>query len=108
MDTGLIIGIAIVVAIGAAIWSYHAKQKRREEFAFMARQLGLSYSAEDTRGCLDYPFTLLQRGDGRGTENLLWGAWQGVDVVAFAYWFDTESTDSKGHRTKSYSRSPAP
>jgi hypothetical protein len=40
----------------------------------------------------------------RGVENILWGKWQGVALRAFDYWFYEESTDSKGHRSKSYSR----
>jgi hypothetical protein len=103
VGTGILIALAIVAAIGAAYWGYHAKKKRREELLFIARQLGLSYSAEDIRGCLGLPFVLLQRGDGRGTENVLWGSWQGMEMVEFDYWYYTESTDSEGHRTKSYS-----
>jgi hypothetical protein len=104
LSTGLIIVLAILAAIGAAAWGYHAKKKRREELLFISRQLGLAYSAEDTRGCLELPFALLQRGDGRGTENVLWGTWQGMDVLEFDYWYYTESTDAQGHRSKTYSR----
>jgi hypothetical protein len=104
VGTELIIALAVLAAIGAAAWSFYAKKKRREELLFIARQLGLSYSAEDTRGCLGLPFALLQRGDGRGTENVLWGTWQEIELLEFDYWFYTESTDSEGHRTKSYSR----
>ena len=104
MGTGLIIVLAVLAAIGAAAWSYYAKKKRREELLFIARQLGLTYSPEDTRGCIGLPFVLLQRGDGRGTENVLWGTWQGIELLEFDYWFFTETTDSEGHRSKSYSR----
>ena len=34
---------------------------------------------------------------------MLWGSWQGVELVEFDYWYYTESTDSEGHKTKSYS-----
>jgi len=104
VDAGLIIVLAVLAAIGAAAWSFHAKKKRREELFFMARQLGLSYSARDTRGCIGLPFALLQRGDGRGTENVLWGTWQGIELLEFDYWYYTESTDSEGKSSKSYSR----
>ena len=104
MDAGLIIVLAVLAAIGAAAWSFHAKKKRREELFFMARQLGLSYSARDTRGCIGLPFALLQRGDGRGTENVLWGTWQGIELLEFDFWYYTESTDSEGKSSKSYSR----
>ena len=104
METGLIIALAVLAALGAAAWTFYAKKKRREELLFVATQLGLSYSAGDTRGCLGYPFALLQRGDGRGAENSLSGTWQGLDLVEFDYWYYTESTDSKGHESKTYHR----
>jgi hypothetical protein len=92
--------LALVVAIGAAAWSFTAKRRRRDELATLARQLGLSYSPEDTQGCLGLPFALLQRGDGRGTENVVSGVWQGMTVREFDYWYYEESTDSKGHTTR--------
>ena len=96
--------LVIVVAVAAAGISYYLKQKRRQQLALMARQLGLSYSPEDTLGCLGLPFALFTRGDGRGTENVLWGTWQGIPVREFDYWYYDESTDTEGHRTRSYSR----
>jgi hypothetical protein len=98
------IGIWVVVAaavVGGIVWSYRQKRKRREGLAQMARQLGLEYSPEDTRGCQGLPFALLQRGDGRGTENVLSGTWQGMPLVEFDYWYYEESRDSNGHTTRS-------
>jgi hypothetical protein len=98
------IGIWVVVAaavVGGIVWSYRQKRKRREGLAQMARQLGLEYSPEDTRGCLGLPFALLRRGDGRGTENVLSGTWQGMPLVEFDYWYYEESRDSNGHTTRS-------
>ncbi|MGZ5291360.1 MAG: hypothetical protein ACXWDS_05575 [Actinomycetota bacterium] len=93
--------VVIAAAIGAAVWSYRLKRKRREDLARMSRQLGLEYSPEDTRGCLDLPFALLRRGDGRGTENVLSGDWQGMPLLEFDYWYYEESRDSKGNTTRS-------
>ncbi len=93
--------LVAVVAIGAAGWSFYAKRKRRDALVTMARQLGLAYSPEDTQGCLGLPFALLQRGDGRGTENVLSGVWQGASALEFDYWYYEESTDSDGHTTRS-------
>jgi hypothetical protein len=96
--------VAIVAAIGLAIWySWYAKKKRREELAIAARQLGLQYSAQDMFNCLALPFGLFDKGDGRGTENVLWGTWQALDLREFDYWYYEESTDSEGHTSKSYS-----
>jgi hypothetical protein len=98
-----LVGFVVVAAV-ALYLSYYLKQKRRQDLALAATQLGLAFSVEDTLGCLGYPFSLLARGDGRGTENVMWGAWQGIPVNEFDYWYYEESTDSKGHRTKTYYR----
>ena len=92
------------VAGGVAYLSYLSKKKRREAFATMARQLGLSYAAEDPFGTLAEPFSLFEKGDGRGVENVMWGVWQGIDFRAFDYWYYDESTDGKGNRSKTYYR----
>jgi hypothetical protein len=101
MEVLFVVGLLVLVAAGA-YWGWYQKKKRREGLVFAARQLGLEYAQVDTRGCLDLPFTLLQKGDGRGTENVLWGSWQDMAVREFDYWYYTESTDSDGHRSKSY------
>ena len=103
MTALVFVGIAILIGLG--IWySWYAKKKRREELAVAARQLGLDYSSEDTMGCLGLPFDLLRKGDGRGTENVLWGTWQGMGLREFDYWYYEESTDSNGRTSRSYSR----
>jgi hypothetical protein len=89
------------IAVGAAVWAYQLKRKRREGLAAMARQLGLVYSPQDAHGCLGLPFALLQRGDGRGTENVLSGTWQDMAVLEFDYWYYEESRDSNGNTTRS-------
>jgi len=99
-----LIGVVVAALIGLFIWySWYAKKKRREELAIAAKQLGLQYSAQDTFNCLALPFGLFDKGDGRGTENVLWGGWQGLDLREFDYWYYEESTDSEGHTSKSYS-----
>lgn len=103
VETTLILLLLLIAAVaGAAYVQYYLKKKRREEIAMMARQLGLSYSREDTIGLLSYPFALFRKGDGRGTENLLTGTWQDLPVVECDYWYYDESTDSEGHTSKTY------
>lgn len=104
MET-LIIPLIVLVAIGGIVLSYYLKKKRRDEMATFALQNGLTFSAEDTSGIVGWPFTLFGRGDGRGAENVVSGKWKKKDpVTAFDYWYYTESTDSKGNRTRSYHR----
>jgi hypothetical protein len=97
----LVVGIVAIVA-AAIYFSYYLKKKRREELAIAARQLGLQYSASDPFGLVGLPFRLLSRGDGRGTENVLWGSWQDLDLKEFDYWYYDETTDGEGHRSRSY------
>ena len=103
MEALLFVGIAVIVVAGVW-WAWYAKKRRREALAIMAQRLGMAYAAEDPFGLLGLPFDLLHRGDGRGTENVLWGQWQGLDVKEFDYWFYEETTDSEGRRSRSYSR----
>ena len=103
MDAGFIV-LAVLVAIGVAVASWWFAKRRREELALAAKRLGLTYSHEDTSDALALPFALFRKGDGRGTENLLQGTWDGLALREFDYWYYDESTDSNGNRTRSYSR----
>jgi hypothetical protein len=103
MGLAIILLFVVVVAAGVAV-SYYLKQKRRQELALVARQLGLEYSPVDALGCLGLPFALFAKGDGRGIENVLWGTWQGIPLREFDYWYYEESTDSRGNRSKTYYR----
>src|SRR5215213_8629325 len=68
----LVFGFALLAGLVVYL-SYAAKQRRKAGFIQMARQLGLTYSAFDGFGLLGYAFTLFQRGDGRGVENVVYG-----------------------------------
>ena len=94
----------IALVIAGAIFSYHLKKKRREAFALVARQLGMEYWPQDPFGLLAEPFALFQKGDGRGIENVIAGAYQTLDVKAFDYWYYDESTNSNGQTSKTYYR----
>jgi hypothetical protein len=95
--------ILALVLVGLGIWySYYRKAKRREALATFGLQYGLEYSREDTFGLTGYPFKLFSKGDGRGCENVLSGTWKDVQVIESDYWYYDESTDSEGHRSKSY------
>jgi hypothetical protein len=93
-----------LLAAAFAYYAYQRKLERQREFRALALGHGLDFSIDDPFDTLGESFTLLQRGDGRGIENVLWGTWQGLEIRAFDYWFYEESTDSKGHTSRSYSR----
>lgn len=97
--------LVVLLVIGGIALSFYLKAKRRQELQAFASQHGLQFSPSDPFHLLGWPFSLFRKGDGRGVENVLWGPWQGKDpITAFDYWYYTESTDSDGHRSRSYSR----
>jgi hypothetical protein len=97
--------LLILAAVGAvAFLSWRRRQQRREALRAFALRNSLEFSTADPFGLTGSPFHLFSLGDGRGCENVLWGTWQGVPMRAADYWYYTESTDSKGHRSRSYHR----
>ncbi|MGC4937273.1 hypothetical protein [Kribbella sp. DT2] len=98
MEPVLIVVLVVVVA-GAAIWfNYAMAKKRREEFAAFAAQQGLSYVPENNALAGQWGGEPFQHGDHRRAKNVLTGAFQGRQIVAFDYSYQTHSTDSKGRR----------
>jgi hypothetical protein len=93
-----------VVVAALAYYQHQRKIERQQQFAALALGHGLDFSIDDPFDTLGEPFALLRRGDGRGVENVLWGEWKGLQIRAFDYWCYEESTDSKGHTSRSYSR----
>jgi hypothetical protein len=94
--------IALIVA--GLVLSWWLRAKRREAFGLFALRHGFQWWPTDPFGLLAWPFRLFSRGDGRGIENVVWGAWQVERFMAFDYWYYEESTDSKGHTSRSYRR----
>jgi hypothetical protein len=92
------------IAVGVAVLAHQAKVRRQQELGAVARSQGLDFSILDPFDTLGEPFSLLGRGDGRGVENVMWGFWQDLEVRAFDYWYYEESSDSNGHRSKTYHR----
>ncbi|HEV8087614.1 MAG TPA: hypothetical protein VGQ50_02975 [Actinomycetota bacterium] len=90
----LFFGGVLLVALIAYL-AYAAQRARRQGFQRMATQLGLSYSRADPLGLLDYPFTLFTKGDRRTVENVVFGAWQEVEVVAFDFMYTEGSGKSQ-------------
>lgn len=97
----LVFGL-LVAAV--AYYQHQRKLERQRALGALAHGHGLDFSIDDPFGTLGEPFDLLRRGDGRGVENVLWGTWEGLEVRAFDYWYYEESTDTKGHTSRSYSR----
>jgi hypothetical protein len=99
MEPLIIIGvIAIVVAL--AVVGYISSKKRREAMMSLAARLGLRFDPQKDRGLAErYSFLdKLRAGSNRYVFNTFSGRYQGHDVTAFDYHYETHSTDSKGNR----------
>jgi hypothetical protein len=96
----LVIILVLAVTLGGIIWGVLAARKRREELAALAARLGLSFEAAENRQLAErYAFLeKLDQGSNRYAFNLLRGNYQGHDVLAFDYHYETYSSNSKGQR----------
>ena len=103
MAVGLLVLIGMLL-IGVALIAYYARKRRIQEWQQTAAHLGFQYSTDDPFDLVTLPFSLFQRGEGRGSENVVWGQKDGLDIKAFEFWFYTESSDMKGNRSRSYER----
>jgi len=104
MAVAIVIVLAVLVIGAVGVVSYYVRKKRIEEWQQTAAHLGFQYSTDDPFDLVNLPFELFRRGDGRGTENVVWGQKDGVDIKAFEYWFYTETHDSKGGTSRNYER----
>lgn len=69
---------------------------RADAYAAEARRLGMRYSFEDPHDLLSLHHPLLHRVvNVRGLEHVMWGAWNGLDVEAFEYWYAVGSDPSR-------------
>lgn len=96
--------LILLVAVAGFVGSIYLRRARRQAFAHLAARLGWEYAPADPFGLLRLPFSVLRRGKGRGVENVLWGARGADQIKVFDYWYYTESVNSKGMRSRSYSR----
>jgi hypothetical protein len=90
--------IAVVVGVGIFYLNYMRAKKRREMFAGFAAQQGWQYQPGNNSMAHQWSGTPFQTGDNRRAHNVLSGAFNGHQMVAFDYSYQTHSTDSKGRR----------
>lgn len=101
----LFVVVVVVVAVAVAALAYYGHQRRLDRLqALRALALaeGLDFATEDPFDTLGQPFSLLQDGDGRMVENVIWGFWEGLEVRAFDYWYYEESSDTEGGSSRAY------
>ncbi len=96
----IVLVIAGIVVMAALAWySYAQARARREAFALLAAQLGMTYRDKDRTLPSAYHFLdALRQGSNRYAFNIIEGDYRGYRVKAFDYHYETHSTDSKGRR----------
>ena len=91
-----LLAAALVVGAIVAIGLLRVRP-RRGAFEDEARRLELGFSAKDPFGLLDEPFALMRwsrRAYGK-LDNVLWGAWRGLQVRAFEYEYSAGEDDRR-------------
>lgn len=94
----LIFILALAGIIGLGWLSYHQAKKRREEFAAFAAAQGWTYVAADHSLAGQWQGEPFGSGDNRRAINVVTGPFQGRQIVAFDYSYQTHS-DNNGQRT---------
>ena len=92
--------IVLICVVGAIIWGMRAAKKRRSDLGDLAERLGMAFNPERDYGIAQrYAFLdRLRKGENRYAYNVISGSYQGHNVAAFDYHYETHSTDSKGNR----------
>lgn len=83
--TGVVVGLVVAIVV-----MYPLQRLRTGRLPFVARTLGLEYSARDPFGMTagSVPFTVLARNTGAGPptfSNVMWGSYRGREVRLFDY-----------------------
>jgi hypothetical protein len=92
--------LLIAIAIAGAVYSALQAKRRREELARLAESLGLQFHPDKDHS-LDEQYGFLDKlcqGSNRYAFNRMHGQYQGHDLMAFDYHYETHSTNSKGRR----------
>jgi hypothetical protein len=83
----LLVLVFVLVATGLVYYQHQLKLQRQRELRSLALGQRLDFSLDDPFDTLGEPFSLLQKGDGRGVENVMWGFWHELEIRAFDYWY---------------------
>ena len=96
----LLIILVVAVIITVAVVGIRHEKKRREAMVAVAARLGLTFNVgKDYELARRYQFLdRLCQGSNRYALNIISGRYDGEDVLAFDYHYETHSTDSKGKR----------
>ncbi|GAA1554170.1 hypothetical protein GCM10009789_04510 [Kribbella sancticallisti] len=96
----VVLVLLLIVAVGVLVGyvSYVQAKKRREAFAAFAAQQGFGYGPANHALADQWPGSPFRTGDNRRVRNVLSGLYQGRQIVAFDYTYQTHSSNGKGGR----------
>lgn len=97
----VIIGLVIVLMVGAVVVQRHLAKKRRQAIGAVARQLGLRFHPErnyDVGRKMQFLDAL--RGSNRYAFNMMDGSYKDYPVSVFDFHYETKTTNSKGQRRR--------
>jgi hypothetical protein len=100
----MIVLVVAVLAVAGGIYGSIQARKRREGLFELAARLNLNFNAEQDYA-LPEQFGFLeefQKGENRYATNVLSGAYQQHQVLAFDYHYETQYHDNKGSHTQHY------
>lgn len=99
MEILIVVLIAIAV-ITAVVLGHRAARRRIEALTALAAKLGLGFTEERDRALAERLNFLnkLDQGSNRYVHNRLGGVWQGHEVMAFDFHYETYSHSRKGGR----------
>src|SRR5581483_12083621 len=100
----LFMGIFVVVAVTAVIYTSFAARKRREGLSELALRLNLDFDPSENYSFADQFGFLkkLAQGENRYAYNILSGKYQNYDVLAFDYHYEVTTHDKNGSHTTHY------
>ncbi len=98
MTTVLIVLLVVLIGAGIGYVNYVQAKKRREAFAAFAAQQGFSYQPANHALANQWGGTPFQTGDHWRVVNVLSGLYQGRQIVAFDYSYQTHTSNGKGGR----------
>jgi len=89
------LALAVAVAVAAAVFSYRAAKKRREQLLAFAASRGWTYAQEEPRLVDRFTGPPFGAGFGRRAYNVLYGQHDGRDLVSFDYEYKTQTSNGK-------------
>ena len=99
MEPLLLVGVGAVLVGLFAWYGYIQAKKRRELLQQFALSQGWTWVPEDDGWVTRFTGMPFGEGDHQRAENVLQGTYRNRPMVAFDYSYETESTDSQGHRS---------